>query len=256
MDFFPIGDLHIESMEQSRIFSDYLNSRKEDFVILLGDVIHFANSIWNPSKEISIEKKKQNISKDVSIWEEFLAMLSKPTIYYLGSHEQFALRVISKLFPSLKLKIDNPLIYIPHDFEALSLGTGRDRIYITGIHIPDNIHPNVKSQEFIRRKRYVEEWITRKEESLSLKRPKRTCLCTHDPTDYYYVNMGYHALTRLLQKYSFKAHYHAHIHSNIRNMMIGETFSTNRSFVALARFDPKVLEPTTPKLRSLYSRNI
>ncbi|MCP8309810.1 MAG: metallophosphoesterase [archaeon] len=256
MSFFPIGDLHIESLEQSKIFSDYLNSRKEDYIVLLGDIIHFANSIWNSSKEISIEQKIQNIPKDISIWQEFLRRLSKRTIYYFGSHEMFALPVVSKKHPSIKLKIDNPRIYVPKDFEVLPLSEGRDRVFITGIHIPANLMGDVKSQEFIERKKRIEVWIKEKALSLKVKRPKETILCSHDPADFHYVNMGYNALTKLLQEYPFKAHYHAHIHSNIRNPTIGQTPSINRSFIALAQFEPEALEPSTAELRSLYGRKI
>ena len=70
---FPIGDLHIESMEQSKIFASYLNLGTENFIVLLGDVIHFANSIWNPSSaKMSEAEMKQSLEKDFLIWEGFL----------------------------------------------------------------------------------------------------------------------------------------------------------------------------------------
>lgn len=256
VSFFPIGDFYMESMEQARIFSDYLNSRSEDVIVLLGDVIHFANSIWNVSDDVSMEEKERNIPKDVSIWENFISSIKKTTFYYLGSHEMFGLGVISNLFPSLKPKISSEFVYLPKNFELISIGRGNNTVFITGLHIPDNIHPNVKSKELLRRKGLIEKWIKRKAKSLNLKRPKRTCLCTHDPTDSYYVNLGYKALTEILRRYSSKVHCHAHIHSNIRKTVIGKTPSINRSFVALSQFEPEVLEPSTPELKSSYDRDI
>jgi len=256
LELFFIGDFHIESMEQAIIFSDYLNRRAEDVIVLLGDVIHFANSIWNTSKDVPVEEKKQNIPKDVSIWEAFIANIKKKTIYYLGSHEMFGLRVISNLFPSLKPKIISRFVYLPKSLELISIEGETNPIFITGLHIPDNIHKDVKSQEFLGRKELIEKWITSKAKSLILKRPKETYLCTHDPTDFYYTNLGYSALKEMLLKHSPKVHYHAHIHSNIKKTVIGETPSVNRSFVALSRFEPEALEPSTPKLKSLYDRDI
>lgn len=256
LSFFPIGDFHIESMEHAKIFSDYLNRRAEDVIVLLGDVIHFANSIWNVSNDVPIEEKKKNIPEDVSIWEKFIGSIKKTTIYYLGSHEMFGLGVISNLFPSLKPKISSRFVCLPKNLELISIGRENNPVLITGFHIPDNIHPNVKSEKFLRRKKLIEKWITNKAKSLHFKRPKRTYLCTHDPTDSYYVNLGYNALTKILLKYSPKVHYHAHIHSNIKKTVIGKTPSVNRSFVALSRFEPEALEPATPKLKSLYDRDV
>ena len=256
MSFFPIGDFHIESMKQASIFSNYLNLRVEDVIVLLGDVIHFANSIWDISKDVPIEQKMEKIPEDVSIWETFIAGVRKPTIYYLGSHEMFGLRVISKLFPSLKPKINSAFVFLPSDLDLIPIGDKSNPLFITGLHIPDNIHPNTKSKEFLARKALIESWISNKAKSLRLQGPTRTCLCTHDPTDSYYVNLGYTALTKMLQDYSLKVHYHAHIHSNIRETMIGKTPSVNRSFVALSRHRPEALEPATPLLKSLYDRNV
>lgn len=256
MSFFPIGDLHVESMEQARIFSDYLNCRVEEVIVLLGDIIHFANSIWNVSNDVSIEEKKKNIPKDVSIWEKFIANMKKTTIYYLGSHEMFGLKVISNLFPSLKPKISSDFVYLPKNLELISIGEQNNSVFITGLHIPDNIQPDVKSEKFLRRKELIEKWITNKAKSLNLKRPKKTYLCTHDPTNSYYVNLGYNALTKMLLKYSPKVHYHAHIHSNIRKTISGKTPSINRSFVALSRFKPEALEPSISELKSLYNRDV
>jgi len=256
LSFFPIGDFHIESIEQAEIFSDYVNRRPEDIVVLLGDIIHFANSFWNVSKEVSIEEKKENIPKDVSIWEKFISSVKKKTIYYLGTHETFALKVILKLYPDLKPKIISNFVYIPRDLQLIPIGNKRKPVFITGLHIPDNIYPNVRSQEFLKRKETVEKWIENKVESLSLEYPEKTYVCTHDPCDFYYTNMGYSGLTKMLKKCSPKIHYHAHIHSNIQKTIVGKTPSINRSFIALSKLEPKALEPTTTHLRLLYSRDI
>lgn len=251
LDFFPLGDLHIENLEQAEIFSEYLNSRSEEFVVLLGDIIHFANSFWNPSKEITIEEKIQNILKDISVWEEFLNQLEKKTIYYFGSHEGYALRIILKKFPENKPKLKTGLVHLPRTFEVLSLGTS----LITGLHVPDNVFPS-KSPKFSVRKEIIEKWIVKKSESLNIEKPRETFLFTHDPTDSFYKNMGYRALTDLLREIPFKTHYHAHIHSNIRNIVVNETPSINRSFIALARFKPDLLKPYSCDLESLFNRKI
>jgi len=82
---FAIGDLHIESVEQSRIFANYINRRAGALLVLLGDAIHFANSIWSAStKQVSRAEFVQNLDKDVSIWEDFLVRLKVSTVYYLG----------------------------------------------------------------------------------------------------------------------------------------------------------------------------
>lgn len=256
LSFFPIGDFHIESMEQAEIFSDYLNRRPEDFVVLLGDIVHFANSIWNPSEELSIEEKITNIPKDVSIREKFIEGVNKKTIYYLGTHETFALKVILKSYPALKPKIISSFVYIPKDLQIIKIGSKNSHICVTGLHIPDNIHPKIKSEKFLKRKELVEKWIENKLASFNIKNPEKTYVCTHDPTDSYYTNMGYNALTKMLAKFSPKAHYHAHIHSNIRKTVVGKTPSINRSFVALSKLDPEALEPTTTQIRSLYDRHI
>jgi UDP-2,3-diacylglucosamine pyrophosphatase LpxH len=87
--FFPIGDLHIENEEQSKIFTKYLNSREEDFIVLLGDVIHFANSFWNSRKGVSKEEIIKGIPVDVSIWEGFIKRLWKRTIFFRNTREVF-----------------------------------------------------------------------------------------------------------------------------------------------------------------------
>lgn len=60
----------------------------------------------------------------------------------------------------------------------------------------------------------------------------------------------------MLERWAFKAHYHAHIHSNIKQTVIGETPSINRSFIALSKFNPQALEPDTNEVRSLYGRDM
>jgi len=252
---FPIGDLHIESMEQSRVFAEYLNQRPEDVVVLLGDVIHFANSIWSP-QEVPEAERVRALEEDISIWEDFVSRLSISTIYYFGSHEMFALGVIKRLLPSKKLRLNTRFVLIPDNFQAIRLGPGDDVAYVMGIHVPDNIHPDVKSREFLERKRMIEEWLSKKVQGLKVEEPGRTVLCTHDPCDAHYRNLGYGALTRMLQKWPFKVHYHAHIHSNLRRVVVGVTPSVNRSFIALAKFEPKALEPAIDEIKKLYGRKI
>jgi len=257
MNFFAIGDLHIQSMEQAKIFANYLNSRAEDLVILLGDVIHFENSVWNPSKEMSVEEKIKSIPIDVSIWIDLFNRFKKPTLYYLGSHEMFALRVIYKTHLLLYEKIHNEIFRScrPENLQIFYIRTKKNPFFITGMHIPDNIY-SVKSEEFPKRKKQVEELIENEVKDLNIRSPEKTFFCTHDPTDFYYRNMGYRSLTSLLQKIPFKAHYHAHIHSNIRNTTIGSTPSINRSFMALSKFEPKALEPYDDDVKAMFQRNV
>lgn len=254
---FPIGDLHIESMEQSKIFSNYLNLRTESLIVLLGDVIHFANSIWNPaSEQMSQVERMQSLDKDVSIWEDFIVRLAVPTVYYLGSHEQYVRRVIKRLLPSRKLNLTSKFVFIPNNFQVIQLGSRSDPLFLTGLHIPDNIHPVVKSEQFLQRKKKIEEWIEKEVKNLDLPEPQKTILCTHDPCHFFYRNMGYRGLTQMLERWAFKVHYHAHIHSNIKQTVIGKTPSINRSFVALSKLDPQALEPSTSEIQSLYGREI
>jgi len=254
---FPIGDLHIESMEQSKIFANYLNSRNENLVVLLGDVIHFANSIWNPSSgQMSEADINRELEKDVSIWEGFLIKLKVPTVYYFGSHEMFALGVIRTLLPSRELKLTNKFVFMPNNFQIIKLGSRSDQLFLMGLHVPDNIHPDVKSKKFLQRKKMIEDWIDKETSPLHIPEPQKTILCTHDPCDLYYRNMGYRGLTQMLERWAFKVHYHAHIHSNIRQIAVGKTQSINRSFVALSKLDPQALEPSTSEIRSLYGRDI
>jgi len=256
-EIFPIGDLHIESTEQSKIFADYLNLKRKNIIVLLGDMIHFANSIWNPSaNKMSKDEIVEGLEKDVSIWESFLSRLKVPTIYYLGSHEQFAFGVIRKFLPSRKLNINNKFVYVPKDIEIIKLGSESNSLFLTGLHIPDNIHPDVESEKFLQRKKKIEEWIENRTKNLIIPEPHRTIFCTHDPCDFFYRNMGYKGLTHLLERWEFKVHYYAHIHSNIRQITISKTPSVNRSFIALSRLEPQTLEPSTPEILSLYGRDV
>lgn len=254
---FAIGDLHIESMEQSKIFADYLNLRTENLVVLLGDVVHFANSIWNPSaNQMSKAEIIQSLNRDVSIWEDFVARLKIHTVYYFGSHEQFALGVINKLLPSRKLNFMNKFVFVPDNLQIIELGSRTDQLFLTGLHIPDNIHPDVKSEKFLQRKKMIEEWIQKETRSIDIPEPTKTIFCTHDPCDFFYRNMGYRGLTQMLEKWAFRVHYHAHIHSNIRQTVIGKTPSENRSFIALSKLNPQALEPSTNEIRSLQGRDV
>lgn len=254
---FPIGDLHIESMDQSKIFVNYLNQRSENLIVLLGDVIHFANSIWNTSSgQMSEAEIKRGLEKDVLIWESFLTRLKIPTIYYFGSHEMFALRVLRKLLPSRKLKLTNKFIFVPDNFQIIKPDSKSDQLFLMGLHIPDNINPDVKSEKFLQRKGKIEDWIRKETRTLQVQKPQKTILCTHEPCDFYYRNMGYRGLTQMLERWEFKVHYHAHIHSNIRETVVGKTQSVNRSFVALSKLNPQALEPSTSEIRSLYRRDI
>jgi len=252
---FAIGDFHIESMEQSKIFSNYLNLRAESLIVLLGDVIHFANSIWNKSwEEMSQGERVQTLEKDISIWEDFLARLRVPTVYYFGSHEQYAVRVVKKLLPSRQLNLTSKIVFVPKNLQLIELGSRSDPLFLTGLHIPDNIHPNVESEEFLQRKRKIEEWIEKETRNLDIPEPRKTILSTHDPCDFFYRNMGYRGLTQMLERWAFKVHYHAHIHSNIRETVVGKTPSVNRSFVALSKLNQQALEPSTSEIQSLYRR--
>jgi Icc-related predicted phosphoesterase len=256
LGIFPIGDLHIESKQQSKIFAEYLNLRDRHPVVLLGDTIHFVNSFWNRScKSMSTAELMDGLDKDVSIWEDFVKRLKIPTLCYLGSHEQFALRAMRKLLPSRKLSITNRYFSIPRNLQIVRLGSQKDPLFLTGLHIPDNIHP-AGSQRFLQRREKIEEWIEKQMKTHTIPQPHKTVLCTHDPTDFFYSNMGYRALTQVLQREPFKVHYHAHIHSNIRQTVIGKTPSVNRSFIALSKLDPQALEPNTEKIRSLFERDI
>jgi hypothetical protein len=243
-------------MEQSKIFADYLNSRPETIVVLLGDMIHFANSIWNPSVgQMSKGELTKSLEKDVSIWEDFVARLKIPTFYYLGSHEFFALKFIEGLLPSRKFNLTTEFVFVPDNLQIIKLGSRNNPIFLTGLHILDNIN-NKKSQEFIQRKKQIEEWIKEKVKNLDIPEPDKTIFCTHDPCDFFYCNMGYRELTQMLEKWAFRVHYHAHIHSNIRQTVIGKTPSENRSFIALSKFNPQALEPSTNEIQSLYGRDV
>jgi hypothetical protein len=179
MSLFPIGDLHIESMKQARIFSGYLNSRREDFIVLLGDIIDFTNSLWNVSEKLPIEERIKKMPKDIAIWQTFLKRLTKRTIHYFGTHEMFGFPIALKMYPDTKLKVNNPNVYVPHNFEAIPLGKGKDKTFVTGISIPANLAGDKKSSKFIERKKQIDNWITKQTESLKVERPEETVLCTH-----------------------------------------------------------------------------
>lgn len=259
--FFPIGDLHIENFEQSKIFADYLNQRPEPVIILLGDIIHFANSIWNPGvrgkgREEGEPELIRGLEDDILIWERFIDRLRVQTIYYLGTHETFAIPIIGKYLPARKLKITSQFVGIPEDLMTIRLSDSKsDSLYVTGLNVPGNIH-RVKSEKFYPMKTIVEKWIEDKTKDVNIANPRVTVFCTHDPCDVHYRNMGYRALTRMLEKWPFKVHYHAHIHSNIHDLVVNKTETVNRSFVALSKFKKEALEPSTVEIRSLYEREV
>ena len=252
--FFPLGDLHIKTLEQSKIFANYLNQRPEPLIILLGDIIHFANSIWNPVvREKGETGLIHGLEEDVSIWESFIARLRVRTIYYLGTHETFAIPIIRKYLPSRKLRLTSQFVGIPSDLLIVKLdGSKSDSLYVTGLNVPGNIHPTT-SEKFAPMKIKVETWIDKKTKDVNVANPRATIFCTHDPCDVHYRNMGYHALTRMLEKWPFKVHYHAHIHSNIHDLVVNQTETVNRSFVALSKFRKEALEPTTVEIRALIN---
>ena len=80
----------------------------------------------------------------------------------------YALRVIEKLLPSRKLKLTNKFVFVPNDLQIIKIGSKNNPLFLTGLHIPDNIHPDVKSQKFLQRKRMVEDWIRKKTETLKI----------------------------------------------------------------------------------------
>lgn len=198
----------------------------------------------------------QCLEKDISIWEDFVGRLRVPTVCYCGCHEHFALKVIEKLLPSRKLNLTREFVFVPENLQSIELGPRNDPLFLMGLHIPDNIHPNVKSEEFVQRKRKIEEWIAEKKKNLDIPEPAKTILCTNDPCDLFYRNMGYKGPTVMLERWPFKAHYYAHIHTNIRQTVVGSTQSVNRSFVALSKLNQQALEPSTNEIRSLYGRDI
>lgn len=259
--FFPIGDLHIKNFEQSKIFADYLNQRPEPLIILLGDIIHFANSIWNPELRKKGREKGEpelirGLEEDIAIWQSFIASLRAQTIYYLGTHETFAIPIIRKYLPSRKLKITSRFVGIAGDLMVIKLDSSKsDSLYVTGLNIPGNVHP-ITSEKFAPTKIRVEKWIEDKTKDVNIANPGATIFCTHDPCDVHYRNMGYRALTKMLEKWPFKVHYHAHIHSNIRDTVVNKTQTVNRSFVALSKFKKEALEPSTPEIRALINSTL
>lgn len=255
--FFPIGDFHIENLEQSRIFADYLNQRPESLMVLLGDIVHFANSIWNPAVQVEGQSEViRHIEEDIVIWESFVSRLRVQTIYYFGTHETCALHFIRKYLPSRKVKIVSKFVAVPKNLMTIKIDeSNKHSLGITGLHVPGNVYPTT-SERFVPKKKMVEKWIEDKVRGIDFPNPRDTILCTHDPCDVHYRNMGYQALTRTLEKWPFKVHYHAHIHSNIHDRIVNKTETVNRSFAALSRFKKEALEPSTSEIRSLYAGDI
>jgi len=246
---FPIGDLHIHTQDEVIAFSDYLNRRPEMLLILLGDIIHFANSFWSPnSAHMDKKDMKTALKNDYKLWEDFFPRLKKPTILYYGTHEMFVLETCPKLgwpLPKHPEKI-NKRIVVPSDCEEIKLPNNS---YVAGVHVLANICPS-DEPKFCERKEVVEQQLEKTLHNFSPKSPERTVFCTHDPTDFYYTNLGYRALTQLLKKFPFKIHYHAHIHSNLREHTVGVTHTINRSFQALRRFKSEALEPLPASLKT------
>jgi hypothetical protein len=239
---FPIGDLHIHTQEEVIAFADYLNQRPEILLILLGDIIHFANSFWSPKlAQMGREDLKTALKNDFKLWEDFFRRLKKPTILYYGTHEMFVLETCSRVgWPLFKhpWKI-NKRVTVPTNCEELELPTD---VCVAGVHIPSNVNP-ADDSKFHDRKKIVDNELGETLRGFKPKKPNQTIICTHDPTDFYYTNMGYGALTKLLKKFPFRTHHHAHIHSNLREHIVGVTPTINRSFQALRRFKREVLEP-------------
>ncbi len=255
LPFFPIGDLHIRTLDESQVFADYLNQRPEKLIILLGDVPHFANSLWNNNvMDHGKGALIRGLEEDVAIWEDFLSRLRVDTIYYLGTHETFAIPIILKELPSRKLRIIGEHVSIPQDLQIMRLNQSESHpLYVTGLNIPGNVQP-INSLEFASKKMKTEKYITDHAEHVSIPNPSQTVFCTHDPCDVQYHSMGYRALTTMLEKWPFKAHYYAHIHSSIRDVVVNETKTINRSFVALGKLNKEALEPATNEIRSIVKR--
>jgi hypothetical protein len=253
--FFPIGDLHIRTLDEAQIFADYLNQRPERWIILLGDVPHFANSLWNHNiMDGGKAALMRGLEEDIRIWEDFMSRLKVDTIYYLGTHETFAIPIILKELPTLELNVTSEHIIIPRDFETIALDESElNPLYVTGLTIPANVHP-INSEKFNSIKTKIEQYIANKIEGKKIPNFSHTIFCTHDPCDVRYRNMGYHALTSLLEESQFKIHYHAHIHSNIRDTVAKSTETVNRSFIALSKLKSEALEPTTGEIRSMFKR--
>lgn len=253
VDIFPIGDLHISTKDEVIKFVDYLNQRPEKVLILLGDIIHFAHSFWSPDFTAEMEEKeiKKAMKEDFNLWVNFFRQLKKFSLMYYGTHEMFVNEIcMIKEWPLPKLpsKI-NKLVLVPPDCHEIEL----EDLRVTGLHAPANIYPQ-SSPKFKVRKESVEKQLEKILQDFDPRKPEKTIFCSHDPTDYYYTNMGYTVLRKLLEKFHFKIHYHAHIHSNLREHVVGVTPTVNKSILALYQFKREALEPLPESLNLLLAQ--
>jgi Icc-related predicted phosphoesterase len=252
---FSIGDFHIHTKDEVVAFTDYLNQRPEELLILLGDIIHFAHSFWSPNiAQMGKMEVKKALKEDLAIWKSFFKQLSKPTILYYGTHEMFVFETCARLgwpLPDLPSKI-NKRISVPKNCEEIELPDGT---YVTGLHIPCNVYSR-DNPKFWSKKEAVEKWLEKTLHNFKPKKPKKTILCTHEPTDYYYTYMGYKALTNLLKGTRFRVHYHAHIHSNLREDVVGFTPTVNRSILALYQHKREDLEPLPEPVAQMLKEKI
>ena len=245
---FIIGDLHIQNKNEAGLFLDYLNNRKEKLLVLIGDIIDFNQEILKNIKlldENSKEKQYKMLINDYwELFKYFYENLEKQTISYLGTHEWFAIEgaMAFKITPDLALK-NNRIQIMTSDFNEIEY----EKIILAGLTIPGNGY-SPSNPKFLQTKKKIEQHIREAVKQYNPTDPKNTIICTHDPIDIKYPNQGLSSLTDLLSKYPFKAHYHAHIHSNIHNSIINETPSINRSIIALAKFDPDILQPISNEL--------
>lgn len=252
-EIFPIGDFHIHAKGEVVAFTNYINQRPEKLLILLGDVIHFAHSFWS-SDIAKMEKKKvalkEGLKKDFNLWKNFFRQLRKQTILYYGTHEMAVTEAcLSEGWtPPPNPSEINENIIVPLDCEEIKLP---DNTYVTGLHVPQNTYSK-NNPKFGVRKNAVEKYLENKLRKFIPKKPEKTIFCTHEPTDYYYKYMGYKSLTEFLKNIPFRVHYHAHIHSNLREDIVGITPTVNRSFQALRKFKSEVLNP----LPEHFSTNI
>ncbi len=90
LEIFPIGDLHNRTMDEAKVFVEFLDEKSEKLLILLGDIIHFVNSFWSSNlDEMKPPEVRRTLKRDYGIWECFFRGIEKPTIFYLGTHEMF-----------------------------------------------------------------------------------------------------------------------------------------------------------------------
>lgn len=252
---FIVGDLHIQDKQEVDSYLDYLNNKKDKLIILLGDTIDFNENINNKlesSDDIEFEKiLKKLLSNYWDLYKYFYENLEKKTISYLGTHEWFAIELTNLLNMTPNLSLKNHRIELMiKDFEEIKYG----KTIISGLTIPGNHHPP-STPEFSKTKKEIEKYVNEAVSKYTPSDPKNTIICTHDPIDIYYRNQGLSSLTDLLERYPFKAHYHAHIHSNINNVKVNETWSINRSIIALAQFDPDKLKPISQELLSYIQKS-